>query len=116
MGENIVIGPGQLYIGGYEGGPVEITEFRCDLDEVFYEHRNKFLTILNTDEVTLTTTVKFNKLAFYKITGLWNWVYLNCPNRRVRHLMKYGKTRRVQLKNYARALHIIGKVIDNVSR
>lgn len=109
MGENITIGPGTLYIGGYEGDPVEVTECRCDAEEVFDKHRDALVKLLEPIETTITFNAKINKLAFYKITGLWDWVYLNCPNRRVRHLMKYGKTRRVQLKNFNRAIHIIGK-------
>ena len=38
--------------------------------------------------------------------ALRNIAYERCSNRRVAHLMKYGKTARVRKKNYRRAIHI----------
>ena len=56
---------------------------------------------------SITIKVKVNRIALYKISGLWDWAIDYCPNRRVKHLMKYGKTKRVQLKNFKRAMRLI---------
>lgn len=44
---------------------------------------------------------------------LRNIVYERCSNRRVAHLMKYGKTARVRKKNYRRALKIYSQDLMN---
>ena len=43
------------------------------------------------------------------IVGVWYWVLKNCPDRRVKHLMMYGKNKRVQYKNYLHACRLITK-------
>lgn len=68
------------------------------------------------DESTLTYKVKFNERAFYKLTGLFYWVCNNCPNHKVAHLAKYGRTRKARKKNFKRALHIIGVILDKYSK
>jgi hypothetical protein len=40
------------------------------------------------------------------IITLQNMIYDRCSNRRVAHLMRYGKTARVRKKNYKRAFVI----------
>lgn len=105
---NIEFGPGTLYI---EGKPIAgIESFECDVHEVCEEHRNEIFKFTQKDAITFTVTM--NKLAFCKLTGLYDWVCNNCPNRRVVHLIKYGKNRRVRWKNFRRALRIIGRELD----
>ena len=105
----IELGRGTLYI---EGRPIAgIESFECDTEAVYHEHRDEIFKICNTDSFTFT--VKMNVKAFYKFTGLYDWVCNNCPNRRVVHLIKYGKTSRVQQKNFKRALRIIGRILDS---
>lgn len=43
----------------------------------------------------------------------FNEAYKTCPNRRVAHLMKYGKGYKIRYKNYIRALKIIQKETNN---
>ena len=38
--------------------------------------------------------------------------YKVCPNKRVKHLMLNGKTKRVRLKNYQRAFDIVYKALQ----
>ena len=113
--ENIKLSDYTFYIEGKEFGPTRIEPFECNVDEVCEEHRDEIFTVIDmnsefTGEVTFTMI--FNTEQFWKLTGLWDWVYQSCPNRRVRHLMKYGKTKRVREKNFKRALHIVGVILD----
>lgn len=103
---------GILYINGKEIGQTRIEPFECHLNDVFDEHRDEIFKITHIDYRSLTFKMTFNRELFYKLTGLYDWIYQNYPNNRVRHLMKYGKTRRVRKKNIKRALHIIGMLLD----
>lgn len=106
--ENIKLSDGVLYIDGKELGQA----FECDLEEVMYEHRDELFKIISINEAELTCTMTFNTELFCKLTGLYDWIYDNCPNRRVRHLMKYGKTKRIRKKNFKRALRIVGALLE----
>ena len=45
----------------------------------------------------------------YEITRAINMLIEYCPNKRVKHLIKYGKNINVRRKNIRRALKIIAK-------
>ena len=45
----------------------------------------------------------------YELIGLYDWIALYCPNRRVVHLMRHGRRKRTRYKNFNRALHILSK-------
>ena len=102
-------GIGTLYIDGKPLAGIE--SFECNTEEVYNEHRDEIFKICTND--CFTFTVKMNVKAFYKLTGLYDWVCNSCPNRRVAHFIKYGKTSRVQQKNFKRALRIIGKILED---
>jgi hypothetical protein len=57
----------------------------------------------------LTAKIKVNRMLFVKLTGFYDWVAEYCPNRRVVHLMRYGKTKRVREKNFIRANKLLAK-------
>lgn len=63
---------------------------------------------------TVTATCKINRMAFYKFIGLYDWSIENCPNKRVVHLMRYGKNNKVKMKNFRRSLRIVEKVLAEV--
>ena len=104
---------GVLFINGKEIGQARIESFECDLHKVCEEHRDEIFKITDIDHRSLTFKMTFNTEKFYKLTGLYDWIYRNCPNRRVRHLMKCGKTKRVRKKNLRRALHIMGMLLED---
>ncbi len=104
----INLGAGTFYIDGKPLAGIE--SFECNIEEVYKEHRDEIFKICNAD--SFTVTVKMNVKALYKFIGLYDWVCNNCPNRKVAHLIKYGKTSRVQQKNFKRALRIIGKILN----
>ena len=104
---------GKLYIGGNE--VLGIPDFECDVSEVADKHMRDIFTITSSNDY-VSFQVKFNIESFYKLIGLYDWICTNCPNRRVVHLMKYGRTRRIRYKNLTRALRIIGKVLEKGER
>lgn len=105
MGEQnpYVIGEGKLYINGEllgEGVP----DLDCDYYEVVDEYVKENITYRLTDSMEFTCTTHWDKVIFWKLTGLWDYVIQYCPNRRLAHLVKYGKNRRVRVKNFYRAV------------
>ena len=52
---------------------------------------------------------RLNLFSILQISGALDWIIEHCPNRRVTHLMKYGKNDNVRRKNIRRALKIIAK-------
>lgn len=60
---------------------------------------------------SISLECKVNKMTLYKICGLYDFVIKHCPNRKVAHLIKYGKNERVRNKNFIRALTILNKMI-----
>ena len=55
---------------------------------------------------------KVDRMMLYKICGVYNFVIKYCPNRKVVHLIKYGKNERVRNKNFNRALMILIEMIS----
>lgn len=97
MGEdNFELGRGILHINDQEffwGFPsIECHEERNEANE--YVKKNTFLMSVDTPS-SITIKMKVNRIALYKISGLWDWVLTYCPDQRVRHLMQYGKTKEI---------------------
>ena len=83
-------------------------------DETIEEFVRQNTVIKFSDCFTMTATCKINRMAFYKVIGLWDWAIVNCPNKRVVHLMKNGKNGKVKMKNFRRGLRIIEGVLAGV--
>lgn len=60
---------------------------------------------LRKNELVFTYT----KIDILKYIGVWDWAIRNCNDKRIVHLMEHGKTKRVRLKNYSRALNNIAR-------
>ena len=106
---NVPIGSGTVY---YEGK--EVTISGCDIDfepvkEYVRDRLRKTRPILH--DGGLFVDVWIDRMLVWKLTGLWSWAANNCPNKRVVYLMNHGKTRRVQMKNFKRAVHIIERLM-----
>lgn len=111
--ENVILSDGVLYIDGKEFGQTIIEPFTCDIHHTCEEHRGEIFSFkeMITSESEISFKISFNVELFYKLTGLWDYVYNNCPNRRVVHLMNYGGTKRTRMKNFKRGLRIIGRIL-----
>lgn len=116
MGEkNIQLGTGTFYINGTEfigTGVADYTYEDYEDETVNYLMSKGSFKIDSQGE--LAGTFKVNRITLWKVMGLWDWVIKSCPNRRVVHLMQFGKTRRVKLKNFNRAIHILGSIMEEV--
>ena len=88
-----------------------IPEMEFDIEAASETYKNNLLEIMKLSSYTGTFKMRFDIFKFYKIAGLYDYVRTYCPNRRVVHLMEYGKTRRIRLKNFYRGMRIIGKLI-----
>ena len=110
MGEdNVRLTEGTFYyINGEEIGP-GIPDFECSTVDLRDEvHKNMRLSVDPSGSLSFTVRLRnyIDKIFCAKMLGLYQWVCDNCPNRKVIHLMKYGKNKRVKNKNFIRALNI----------
>ena len=85
---------------------LEVYETDVDVPEYIKDH---ITYSLNNDCLSLTATIKVNKFDLWELLGIYSWVIDNCHNRRVVHLIKYGKNNKICKKNFNRALKIIAK-------
>jgi hypothetical protein len=101
---------GAVYIDGEYVGTasegIEITSFEPDMGAIEDYVKDNFKISLDSTG-KFTGTVNINKIILLKLIGLWYWAMDNCPNKRIVHLMKYGKNPRVKLKNFRRACWVI---------
>ena len=109
MAINVPIGSGTVY---YEDKEIVIPG--CDINfeplkEYVRDRLRKTRPILH--DGGLFVDIRLNRMLVCKLTGLWSWAANNCPNKRVAYLMDHGKTRRIQMKNFKRAVYIIGRLM-----
>lgn len=103
-----------IYIGDMvidNSGIPEISDFTYEKEYVEDYTRNQPI-VTRVDNATFTCDVKINKIMLLKVSGIWDWVIDNCSNRRVVHLIKHGRNNRVKMKNWNRAVRIIGKILE----
>lgn len=105
---------GCLYIDGNPLCNVSSFEMDADAGEKYIDECVRKAVVKLHDEITFTYTVQWDPIAWWKVIGLWDWAIRNCPNKRVIYLMNHGKTRRVRLKNFKRAIRIVAKILNNV--
>lgn len=87
----------------------EITDFTYDEEPI----KDYILAEFSkAAEAEFTATARLDAITFAKICGLWDWLIENCPNRRVVHLMRHSKDRRIVKKNYCRAQRIIVQILQ----
>ena len=92
-----------------------IPSFKClskDLEK-YFDECTTFKDLVNSDDYGLVLKCHFDINKFIKLIGLWNWVYNNCPNKRVTYFMRCGKNDRIKNKNLKRALKILLKEINS---
>lgn len=108
------LGTGRIYINGTEFVGEGITDYDYSTYEEAsdeYFKNNIVLDLNKSREMSFTATCVFNRIAYLKIIGVWDWVLENCKLGRVKHLMKYGKNERIRWKNFKRAVRDIGKYV-----
>ena len=113
----ITFGPWTVYINGEEFG--EISDANCTVEpddvDVLQHMRNK-KALLAHAEMDVTFSAKVASKAFTRLchvmTGIDRYLIETCPNRRVAHLARYAKKRRVREKNYKHMIRICEKGMD----
>lgn len=90
----------------------EITDFTCD-EEAGREYvEDRIVARFDENLGEMTFTARINRIAYMKIIGVWDWTIENCPDKRVKHLMKNHKDDRVKYKNFRHATRLIGKILE----
>lgn len=85
----------------------EVSDFFYEDSGVYAEIKRQAIIYHNPESMTVECQIKIDRMVWALLTGLWQWAYENCPNRRIKHLMKHGKNDRVKYKNFRRALREI---------
>jgi phage tail tube protein FII len=110
--DNVKLAQGTVYINGQEFVG-NVTDYNYeDYAEATDEYLKENMVARLNGSGELSFTFKVKRSVIYKIMGVWDWVRENCPNRRVKHLMKYGKNERVRFKNFNRACHLVGMMLE----
>ena len=88
---------------------LEIREFTPDHEAYKDWLRRKIWESLNLVQETriFGGNLNIDTFGYVKIIGIFDFICTHCPNKRVVHLAKYGKSHRVQVKNFYRALVIL---------
>lgn len=109
MDENIKLTDGTFFINDREIS--EITSIESFEPENVYAEDMEPITLSSNAEATIECTTDCNGFRFFEALAFWKQIYKVCPNKRVKHLMLNGKTKRVRLKNYQRAFDIVYKAL-----
>lgn len=105
-------GMGRIIIGDtiFEG---PVTDFTYDGEYVEDYIKDFVRANLRTIDGFAFTCPVINFWTLLKISGVWQWVINNCPNKRVVYLMQHGSYR-TRKKNWHRACSIISKICTEV--
>lgn len=95
-----------------DGVETEVCEVKCfgmeeDQADGVKEYVKNNIQICKNTEGQLVGRLVIKRMQLLTLMGLIGWAYDNCPSKRVRHLLKYGKNERVRYKNYKRACKLI---------
>lgn len=110
--EKITFGPGTIYIDGNEFAG--ISDFSVEQEE-FDEAANQAIRFNINESSVLSGTISLNMWQLYNAIGYIQWLKDNCPNKRVIHLIKHGKNKRVRWKNFIRAGRIVERRLKRCS-
>lgn len=104
---------GTIYIGDHIFKGLDVTDLDCsDYDDIVKDYVKKNFVWGYDGEIV--GTMRVSAIQLLKLIKIWSWVSENCHNPRVKHLMEYGKTSRVRLKNFRRGIHLIASRIMEV--
>lgn len=106
---SIEYGIGTVYFNDSPMAIGHITDYLIEPEDFDKACTDFVLKHMSFDPVTLSCSLKINRLMLLKFMGFWQWALDWCPSKRVVHLMKYGKNARVKVKNYDRAVELIAK-------
>lgn len=95
---------GVLYLGDTE---IPVKDFTCTKE---WAESTQYVYNLDSGEFSFTiTNPNWTRMLFLKLCGVWQAVVDMCPNRKVAHLIRYGKNDKIRKKNFNRAIRLIYK-------
>lgn len=95
---------GEIFVG--EG----VSDFDMDCSRSVMEaYMYEYGRYVEGKDGHITFEMSVTRVNLLRITGCWDWVLENCDDRRVVHLMKFGRNDRIKLKNFNRAMRIIAR-------
>lgn len=68
--------------------------------------------VWNYNHLSLGLTIRYDPLKWLKVTGIYDYTLNACPDKRVAHLARYSTKKRVRWKNFRRAVHIVGCILE----
>lgn len=98
--------PKSLYILGPNGNHELIGHF-IEINESATCSDTNENSLNACEESVLTCSAKLSKEAIMTLFGVHEMVLICCPNKRVVHLARNGRTRRICKKNFNRAIKIL---------
>lgn len=116
--DHVELGEGTLYFDDtavpFKEG---IVERPVDLNDI--ENPGTYITktanAFNEFTVTLDSCT-LSWMFWFKVSGAWNHLKTTCPNRRVAHLMEYGKNDKIRRKNFRRACKMLSRAMTKEIR
>lgn len=106
----IDLNSGTLYIQKQDGSYEHFGEVTCT-EATFSNIHDipEYVPFINQSEFTFEFVAKVQKDLWLKLLGVYDSVISTCPNKKVVHLVLYGKNKKIRKKNFHRAIKILEK-------
>ena len=100
-------GSGSLYILNEDGEPKKFGEVKDVEVEEWADDASDFVVPVTGMEATYEACCKISKDIVLALLGIRDSVLDLCPNKKVVHLARYGRNKKICKKNFHRAIRIL---------
>ena len=100
-------GSGSLYILNEDGEPKKFGEVKEVKVEELTDDASDFVVPVTGMEATYEACCKISKDIVLALLGIRDSVLDRCPNKKVVHLARHGKNKKIRKKNFHRAIRIL---------
>ena len=100
-------GSGSLYILNEDGEPKKFGEVKDAEVEEWTDDASDFVVPVTGMEATYEACCKISKDIVLALLGIRDSVLDLCPNKKVVHLVRHGKKKKIRKKNFHRAIRIL---------
>ena len=100
-------GSGSLYILNEDGEPKKFGEVKDAEVEEWTDDASDFVVPVTGMEATYEACCKISKDIVLALLGIRDSVLDLCPNKKVVHLARHGKNKKIRKKNFHRAIRIL---------
>lgn len=101
------LGPGSLYILNDDEAPKKFGEIKDAEVEEWADDVSDFVVPVTGMEATFEAWRKISKDFVLAILGIRDSVLDLCPNKKVVHLARHGRNKKIRKKNFHRAIRIL---------